>query len=433
VVRLVGCQCVLAILAMTGLARANPLEVFGLTSRRAGQANTGVGAADDVSALYYDPAGLVASRGGELVVGTLAAYSHLGINRLPVRLADPIGFQLAVRAPLPLGGALADRFAVGAALHLLPRDLARISAPAPDEPFYPYYGDRLSRVVALPGAAARLGGGVAVGAAVNMLTGLGVVSYPAEGGTRAPDPRAGERIPTTARVIAGVQWQVDSSLRLGAVYRQRFEARYAAASSTIVDGEPVEVDLRASSHFTPHQVAVGLGWTTEAFAAALDIGWAKWSGYAGPYMRARPRQPLDPAYRTPVVPFDDSITVRAGLESLTDAGLVYRGGYGYESSPVPKDQHGVTNLLDGTKHTVAFGGGYVWKKLRLDAHVQIQLVSTRSSSKTVYDGMGTYDPYTSLPDEDTSLPGTQISNQGFPSLKSGGEVFSAGLTLEVPL
>src|SRR5690606_17914368 len=96
----------------------------------------------------------------------------------------------------------------------------------------------------------------------------------------------------------------------------------------------------------------------------------------------------------PAVPFENTISVRTGIESSADAGLVYRGGYGLETSPVPRDQRGVTNLLDGTKHTVAFGGGYVWKRLRLDAHVQVQLVATRRSAKEVYDGTGTYDPYT---------------------------------------
>jgi hypothetical protein len=47
--------------------------------------------------------------------------------------------------------------------------------------------------------------------------------------------------------------------------------------------------------------------------------------------------------------------------------------------------------------------------------------------------MGAYDPYTSLRDENADVAGNQISNPGYPSIKSGGELFTAGLTLEVPL
>jgi long-chain fatty acid transport protein len=425
----------LAVLVAAAPAQANPIEVFGFTSRRAGQANVGVAAADDASALYYDPAGLVASRGGELIVGTLGAYSHLAINDSIAKLSDKYGFQLAVRAPLPLGGALADRFTVGLALHLLPRNVARIISPAPDQAFYPYYGDRLSRVVVLPGAAVRLGGGLSLGAAVNVLANLNGSLYATEGATRAIDARVDERVQTIARVIAGVQWQLSPALRLGAVYRQRFEIPFSTTARTVLAGEPIDLDLRASGLFTPHQVAAGVHWTTDAFATSLDIGWAKWSGYPGPYVHVDSRLPLIGPVpgQAPHVPFKDTFSVRAGLESITDEGLVYRGGYGFESSAVPKTQTGVTNLLDGSKHTVAFGGGYVWKRLRVDAHVQFTLVSTRTLEKTAYDGTLPYDPYTSIRDENPMAGGTQTTNPGYPSIKSGGEVISAGITMSVPL
>jgi long-chain fatty acid transport protein len=416
-------------------ARANPIEVFGLSSRRAGQANVGVAAADDASALYYDPAGLVASKGGELMLGTLAAYSHLAVNADHPKLTDPYGFQLALRAPLPLGGPLADRFAVGIALHLLPHNVARIIAPAPDQAFYPYYGDRLSRIVVLPGAAARLGGGVSIGAAVNVLASLNGSIYAAEGATRAIDSRVDERVPTIARMIAGVQWQATPALRFGAVYRQRFEVPFATTAHTVIAGEPIDLDLSASGLFTPHQVAAGVHWASDEFTTSLDIGWSKWSGYPGPYVHVDSRLPLIgpvPA-QAPHVPFEDTFSVRAGLESVANESVVFRGGYGFEQSPVPANQTGVTNLLDGNKHTVGLGAGYLWKRLRVDAHVQFQIVTTRQLKKTAYDNMGTYDPYTSVRDENPNASGIQSSNPGYPSLKSGGEVLSAGITLEVPL
>lgn len=425
----------IAVLVAAVPAQASPIEVFGLTSRRAGQANTGVAAADDGSALYYDPAGLVASTGGELILGTLGAYSHLAIDEDIAKLPDRYGFQIALRAPLPLGGPLADRFTVGFGLHLLPKNVARIIAPAPDQPFYPYYGDRLSRIVILPGGAARLGGGVSIGAAVNVLASLTGSIYATEGATRAIDARVDQRVPTIARAIAGAQWQATPELRFGAVYRQRFEVPFATSAKTIIAGEPIDLDLRASGSFTPHQVAGGVHWKTDAFATTLDIGWQNWSSYPGPYVAVESRLPLIggvPA-QAPRVPYKDTFSVRAGLESVTDEGLVYRGGYGFESSAVPEDQTGVTNLLDGSKHTVAFGAGYVWKRLRIDAHLQLTLVTTRTLQKTAYDGTEPYDPYTSIRDENPMAGGTQTSNPGYPSIKSGGELISAGLSVAVPL
>jgi hypothetical protein len=70
----------------------------------------------------------------------------------------------------------------------------------------------------------------------------------------------------------------------------------------------------------------------------------------------------------------------------------------------------------------------------------VQFVGSRHTTKTIYTGDGTdYDPYTSLRDEVTDDPnnpsslGAQISNPGYPSLDSGGQVFSGGIALEVQL
>jgi long-subunit fatty acid transport protein len=203
----------------------------------------------------------------------------------------------------------------------------------------------------------------------------------------------------------------------------------------MIAGEPIDLDLHAEGAFTPHQVFAGVHWKTDAFATAFDVGWSKWSGYPGPYVTVTSQLPLVgpvPA-QAPDVPFSDTFSVRAGLESLSTDGFVYRGGYAFESSPVPSDQHGVTNLLDGRKHSVGFGAGFVHKKLRVDAHLLVTIVATRTLTKTVYDGKGTYDPYTSVRDEDPNVSGAQITNPGFPSVKSGGELLTAGLTLTVPL
>jgi hypothetical protein len=152
------------------------------------------------------------------------------------------------------------------------------------------------------------------------------------------------------------------------------------------------------------------------------------------------------AGQLPDVPFKDTIAVRTGGELAVGEAVRLRGGYGFETSPVPARQTGVTNLLDGPKHTVGLGAGFGWrtakgKRVRLDLHVQAQLVGARTLHKEIFDESGDqeYDPWTSLRDEvedDTQSPetlGSQISNPGYPDLDSGGQVFSGGLTLEAEL
>jgi long-subunit fatty acid transport protein len=415
-------------------ARANPFELLGLTSRHAAQANAGAATADDAAALYYDPAGLAASPGKELSIGVIGAHAFLAVGDGHASLVDGYGAQLAMRAPVPLAGAWANRIVVGVALHLLPRDVARIVAPAPDAPAYPWYGDRLARVVVIPGAAVRFGD-FAVGAGVNVLAGLDGTIAATEGAARAIDARVDERVPTVARVVAGATWQLAPSLRVGAVYRQRFEIPFATSAKTMVAGEPIDLDLRAAGQFTPHTFVAGVGWWTAPLVLSLDVGYALWSGYPGPYVRVDSQLPLVGPVpgQPPSVDFRDTLQVRLGVESRATRGWIARGGYAFETSPVPADQRGVTNLLDGNHHTIALGAGYAWGRFRVDAHVQVQVVQGRTLTKSIWDGTGTYHPEKELRDEDTDTPGVQTTNPGYPSLAGGGEVVTGGVTLEVGL
>jgi hypothetical protein len=341
-------------------ASANPMEVLGLTSRHAAQANAGVASVDDAAALYYNPAGLVANPVLELAFGTVGAYSRLAIGDRRMPLSDALGAQLAMQAPLPLAGWLEHRIVVGLALHLLPHDVAHVIAPAPDQPFYPYYGDRMSRIVVLPGLALRLDHGLALGLAVDVLSGLTGSLTASEGATRALDARVDERVPTVARVIAGASWQAVPALRLGAVYRQRFEVPFQTVAKTTVAGEPIDLDLSASGQFTPHEVVIGVAWSPAPLVASLDLGWSKWSDYPGPYVHVDSQLPLVGPVpgQTPVVPFRDTYAIRLGLETRRQGcGFIVRGGYAFETSAVPAAQTGVTNLLDGPHHTFGLGLG----------------------------------------------------------------------------
>ncbi len=423
------------VLALGGAASANPFDVLGLTSRRAAQAGTGAASADDASALYYNPAGLVARPGLELELGTIGAYSHLeGGGALP----DPIGAQVAMRAPLPLRGKLEGRIVVGVALHLLPKDLVHVIAPAPDEAFYPYYGDRMSRLVVMPGVGVRLGR-VAIGASVDFLAGLGGSISATEGATRAIDARVDERISAIARGIVGATWQEGRTLRLGAVFRQRFEIPFATAAKTLVAGEPIDLDVKAAGQFTPHQLVLGGAWTHGRHVVSVDGRYARWSDYQGPYVRVTSELPLvgEVPALSPAVPFSDTWGGKASIESSgfgRSGRWTLRAGYGFETSPVPAKQTGVTNLLDGPRHTFACGVGRAWGRMRIDAHVQMQVLQGRTLDKKLFGGVGTFDPFTSLRDEDTTMNGLQITNPGFPQpLSSGGQLVSGGVTLEVGL
>lgn len=373
--RVVTIGGLLGSLAPSPRAAASPVDVFGLTSRHAAQANAGVASVDDAAAVYYDPAGLVADPRLELAIGSMASHGHLEAGQ---QLSSKLGFQLAMRAPVPLAGSLADRIVVGLALHLLPHDVARVTSPAPDQAVYPWYGDRLSRVVIVPGIAVRLASGVAIGAAVNVLAGLTGTVSASEGITRALDASVDERIPTVAKVIAGVQWQLDPSWRVGAVYRQRFEIPIATTVTTEVAGEPIDLDLSTAGAFTPDTIVAGGAWSGDGVTVSADLQWARWSAYPGPFVRVDSELPLVGPVpgQLPLIAFRNTYAARAGIEARRDVWTL-RGGYGFETSPVPSSQPDGIDLIDGPHHTIAGGAGWQHASLRVDAHLQLQLVGGR--------------------------------------------------------
>ena len=424
---------------------ASPLDVFGVGSRHAAQAGAGVAAVDDAAAPLVNPAGL-ARAGKRFTVGALGAFANLSINERRTGLTEPVGGLLALTAPAPLGGPLAGRVHVGLAMFVLPGSLARIVAHFPDEPFYPYYQGRTERMVILPAIAARVRDDLAIGVGANFLAGLGGGLSASEGATRAIEARVDEQVPSVARLIAGVTWSPRADLRLGLAVRQRFEVPFATVARTEVAGEPIDLDLAASGQFSPAQATLGLTWSGAGAHASLDVTYARWSTYPGPFVAVKSALPLvgPLAAALPSVPWHDTLAVRAGGE-LERGAIVLRGGYGFETSPVPDQQPGVTNLLDGPKHTIGLGLGWRWpgalggKGVRLDVHAQAQLVGARRLRKELLATGEDGDPFDGLRDEVVDDPnepatlGAQVSNPGYPSITSGGQVFSGGVTLEVGL
>ncbi len=430
-------------------ASANPAEVFGFGSRNAGRAGAVVATSDDFAAGYYNPAGFAWAGGKRLTLGAAGGWSNLTIQDRRVDISETTGAIVGITTPAPLGGPLTDRLHLGLGLWLPPRNAVHVIARLPDEPFFPLYDNRTQRVLVLPGAAVKIRDDLAVGVAVNVLATLQGQVLATEGATRALEARIDEEVPTVARVNAGVSWRAWKGLSLGAAFRQKFSIPFATTANTLVAGEPIDVDIAADGLFTPTTVVVGAGWREPRFEVAAETAWANWSAYPGPFVRVKSALPLvgPLAGQLPEVPFRDTVAVRAGGELRggggRQVGWSLRGGWAFETSPVPAGQAGVTNLVDGFKNLVALGAGLRLpralggKPLRLDCHAAVQLVARRTLRKEIFDGNGEYDPFRSLRDElidDAGTPetlGVQVSNPGFPTLRSGGQVFSGGVTAEV--
>lgn len=433
-------------------AKANPVEVFGFGSHHAAKVGAVSATVDDFASGLYNPAGLGFGTSKHITFGTQGAVSNLKVGDQRASISEPIGFLLGVSTPAPLGGVLENRLHIGFGLYLLPNTMTRVIARLPSEAFYPYYDNRVQRAVVLPSLAVRVREDLSVGIAVNYLATLAGNIQASEGATRAIEARVDEKIPSVARVNAGVQWRPKNlhDISLAAGFRQRFEIPFTTDAQISVAGEPINVAIEASGVFTPTQFFGGIAWSPGNASIDADVTWSNWSAYPGPFVEVRSALPLvgPLAGELPDVPYSDTISLRIGGEVLLPtgpggAGWTLRGGYGFETSPFPADQSGVTNLLDGFKHFVGAGAGITIpnaigeRTLRIDAHVQAHLLGARTLEKQLLVDGEEYDSFTSLRDEvaddpaDPTTSGVQVSNVGYPSLDSGGQVFSAGVSMEV--
>ncbi len=434
-------------LLLPRLARASAADVFGLSSEESAVAGASTARVHDFTAGHYDPAALVRVERPEMSFGVLGFGSQLTVNGRVRPIEEPVGVVVGAATPVPLGWKLRDRIFVGIALYLLPDAIVRVISQTPDQPFFATYDNRTQRLIVLPSVAVRLWGGLSAGVAVNYLAGLAGQVAAGEGTTRAVEARVDEQIVSLARVNAGLLWRSPRDrVSVGFTYRQAFGVPFTTVTQNKVAGQPIDVNVDAEGLFTPHTFVLGAAVRAlPSLQLSLDTGVALWSLWRGPYVTVSSTLPVAGVIDTapPHLDFRDTVCVRLGAEWTRDLGrrvtLALRGGYAFETSPVPDDQPGVTNLLDGDKHTVAAGAGVAIAlgavHLRIDAHGQIQALQPVTLEKRIApDGTDPAKGLRDLVPDDPRNPatlGAQIDNPGYPSIRGAGYVWAAGLTLTV--
>ena len=125
------------LLTFAAPARASEPEMFGMGARSPGMAGTGVADADGYDATYENPAGLVGPTNRRLTLGYVHAGYDLNLDGMhhPVDKTD--GLLLGADIPIPFGGFLRDRVALGLGFYFPFGVINRAQAPFPDQPGSP--------------------------------------------------------------------------------------------------------------------------------------------------------------------------------------------------------------------------------------------------------------------------------------------------------
>lgn len=422
------------------------VDLYGWGSRATALGGAFTALADDFSAVYYNPAGLMYPRTLEEPVpnrkGIRFDFGYVyGEPRLWIRdpgkgkalqdygsttgpylgvCADPVDFHGTFRRKV---------FAFGLGLYLPADHLLYYGRYFPEERRFPFFYDYAMRFVLIPAIAVEPFPGLSLGAGAQVLARLhtdtiGTV-YVSLGDLVSPQSllagriplkreqaRLGEREELTLQLapIVGVLYRPESRLRLGLVYRgENYINDFGLTNPVINLGDILVFEqgyrFQFVRFFTPHQIFFGAAWLPgETVTVSLDIGWFDWSDFR------------DIEARRPDPPFRDTWMPRLGLELRPADSWCLRAGYFFHRSPVP-EQRGRTNFLDNDRHVLSAGAEWTWRDppgfwdrpLHFAFHLQAHLAVERRYRKAEAE-----DPF-------------------YPGYSFGGWIWMGGLQLSVPL
>jgi long-chain fatty acid transport protein len=341
------------------MAHASEPELFGIGARSAAMGATGTADAEGWEAVYANPAGVVGPERRRITVGYVGARYQLSLDgqHHPVRATD--GIYIGANLPLPFGGILKDRLALGIAFYYPTGLITTASAPYPDQPRLALLDTRTETVSLMVVAAARVHRRVRIG--------IGVLALAALIGNISITPDAGGRITTVAEEqlvtdfapLAGIRVEATRFMQLGLVLRGESKSSYdLRITNSLGPVLPISIPtLRVAgvAQFDPLQLQLEAGFRHKWLVVDVGIAWKHWSAFPHPVENATPGAPPQPP-----TGYHDTAVPRLGLEGIGAWGkwrLAGRLGYFFEQSPAPHDQ---AILVDADRHVITAGLGWGW-------------------------------------------------------------------------
>ncbi len=190
-----------ALLCAGGTLRAGPAELFGLAGRWGGLADAAAAGASGPEASFFNPGGLALAETGSFTAGSLFHGAWLERPQGNQGFTWPMSLLLGVAVPFPLRGALAQRIWLGLQLTSPPKSLALARGHRSTDVFYPYYDNRMERLMLLPALAVRVfrrpgWGELGIGVGLNVLANLAGTVVAQEGALRSVEARVTEELET---------------------------------------------------------------------------------------------------------------------------------------------------------------------------------------------------------------------------------------------
>jgi long-subunit fatty acid transport protein len=398
-------------LTVTSVAAGNPLDMFGLGARGPALAGAMSALCEDVSAAYYNPAGLALSHRVSFAVGYSLGVPRLRFDEREAAAETARGVTLGISIPREISGTTA---AFGIALYFPDQRVVRVRSVPAALPRFVQYDNRLHRIAVHPALAWRPWPWLAVGAGLSILAdakGAGADIDLALDFERLADPTAHRaaakldvQLPTRVAPVVGLWARLHPRVRAGLTFRGALSLELAletrvAIDAGILQGRSIS-GLTSSDYFSPDQLSLGLAFDVSSrVTLAAEATWYRWSGAPSPLPVVRalldlgiPIDVVQVSIPSTAYQPSDVVVPRLGIEARLEPkqsiGVDLRSGISFEPSPYPR-QTGVTSLADNDKLVVAVGAGLtiqdlgatVRGPLRFDVYLQAHLLWDRLHPK----------------------------------------------------
>jgi long-chain fatty acid transport protein len=334
------------------------------------------------------------------------------------------GGVIGATLPIPFGGVLKDRVALGLGFFTPFDVVVRGRILYPETPQF-LLADRVQSVAVQAGLGLDIGHGLRLGggfSALAALTGSVLVATDTSGrvGTVVEDTLVASYAP-----LAGATYDL-GAYRIGATFRGELKGRFNVVITVEDLGEITVPPLNISglAQYDPLQVALEVARVRGDWRLSIGATYKHWSAYPGPSEATvrcpetdpdtgepftdpcDPLAPEDPGYSDTVVP---RVGVERALPLRPSVTAKLRAGAFFEPSPAP-EQTGASNLYDNHRLAFTLGYGLSAGPVNLDLFTQAHLLLPRSHAKGA------------------AVP---ADNPGAPVVETRGFIFAGGLTAGV--
>lgn len=361
--------------ALSAPAHADVLYSYGFNARGIALGGATAAQVRDFGVAYYNPGGGVFLEIPAIGLG----YMRTG-NWLDQRYGDKAqldsteGTVFGTVLPMPFGGFLKDRLALGIAAFVPRNVFLALDVPYPRIPQYVLLRNSGRQATQLPTLSIRVFDWLGIGGGAQLFSNTDGEINAIIDNSGNTQTFTGQEVFTSFAPTYGIMvrgGEISDSLEgwgLGLVFREEFFTRYRIPINTYIGPSPISLIFQATSIYTPRQWTGGLSYEIESLGlvAEADVSYNEWSGFPDPNLI------VDVDFTVPILDigfvsgeqidpdFHDTVTVRSGVEkemlSNDVFGVLAQGGYFWDPTPVPT-QSGVTNYLDSDRHVGSLGTG----------------------------------------------------------------------------